>query len=157
MRRQSASVSPDGRWVAFQSDKTGRLEVYVRPYPGVDSGLEYQISRNGGLNAVWSRDERGSELFFLEPIDEPGMFTLMSFAVDASATDGPFNAAPVPLFPARFFANFSSFGGPYDVSLDGSRFLVIQEAPLEDATSETSEIVIVQNWTEKLRELVPVN
>jgi hypothetical protein len=59
---------------------------------------------------------------------------------------------PVPLFERQFFAYFSTFYAPYDVSLDGSRFLTIKGAPLETAASGTSEVVIVQNWVQELRQ-----
>jgi WD40 repeat protein len=60
----SATISPDGRWLAYHSNESGQFEVYVRPFPGVDSG-RWQVSTGGGLQPVWARD--GRELFYLVP------------------------------------------------------------------------------------------
>ncbi len=57
------AVSPDGRWIAYQSDESGRYEVYVRPFPG--PGGKWQISNSGGMLPIWSRN--GRELFFQNP------------------------------------------------------------------------------------------
>ena len=56
------AVSPDGRWIAYKSDESGRFEVYVRPFPG--PGGKWQISNAGGKLPIWSRNSR--ELFFAE-------------------------------------------------------------------------------------------
>jgi hypothetical protein len=58
----NAAVSPDGRWLAYQTDESGRDEIYVRPFPDVDAGL-WQVSTGGGRQPVWART--GRELFYL--------------------------------------------------------------------------------------------
>jgi hypothetical protein len=108
-------VSPDGRWVAFQSDESGRWEVHVAAFPTFTS--KRQISTGGGLQPQWRAD--GRELFYLSPDG-----SLMSMRVDA----GPeFTASrPVPLFTT----NINPFGGgttaQYGVTADGQRFLGLE-------------------------------
>ena len=61
--RLDAEISPDGRWLAYHSNESGRFEVFVRPFPNVDAA-RWQISSDGGTRAAWSRD--GKELFYLD-------------------------------------------------------------------------------------------
>jgi Tol biopolymer transport system component len=140
-----AELSPDGRWMAYQSAESGREEVYVRPFPNLDDDL-VQVSNNGGRFPLWSRD--GRELFYLEG---PPM-RLMVVAVDPSDTSFGFTErARLFEWPYRGAPGESS-SRPYDVSTDGQRFLAI----FDGATSETTtEIIVVENWTEKLQRLVP--
>jgi len=140
----NAELSPDGRWLAYKSNELGQDEVYVRPFPNVDAGL-WQISIDGGMQPAWARS--GRELFYREP-------------------DGALMRVPVELQP-RFTAGTPTKvleglyyrGGPgraYDVSPDGERFLMIKESdPSGDAISPPS-IVVVQNWFEELKRLVPI-
>jgi eukaryotic-like serine/threonine-protein kinase len=108
-------VSPDGRWVAFQADESGRFEIYVAAFPKFTS--KRQISSGGGLQPQWRGD--GRELFYLSPDS-----TLMSVRVDAGTE---FTASrPAPLFTS----NISPFGGgtqpQYAVTADGQRFLGLE-------------------------------
>ena len=128
----SPSVSPDGRWIAYQSDKSGRSEVYVRPFP--TGGKEYLISHRGGRAPRWSKD--GRELFFLA-LD--GM--LMTAAIDAD--NASIAAMPQPLFQTGLLEPTNQ--RPYAVARDG-RFLV--PTP-RDALLRTP-ITIVLNWTTTL-------
>ena len=105
-------VSPDGRWVAFQANESGRWEIYVAAFPTFTS--KRQISNGGGLQPQWRGDSR--ELFYLSPDG-----SLMSVRVDPRAE---FTASrPAPLFTT----NISPFGGgtqpQYGVTADGQRFL----------------------------------
>jgi Tol biopolymer transport system component len=114
---QSASrFSPDGRWIAYTSDESGRSEVYVRPFP--EGGGTWQISPAGGSYPVWRSD--GKELFYLGPD-----FKIMAVPVHPEVK---FHAgAPVALFstrPATTSLGFNFVGSPFDVSADGQRFLV---------------------------------
>ena len=59
---RNAEISPDGRWIAYESDQTGRLEVYVRTFPAVSAG-RWQVSTDGGMAPLWGRD--GRELFYV--------------------------------------------------------------------------------------------
>jgi len=128
--------SPDGRWVAYQSNESGRPEVYVAPFPG--PGGKWQVSTGGGVLPRWRRD--GKELFFAVPTD--GMMMAASVNGEASA----FQVGAVqPLFQVRG-------GGPryfYDVSADGQRFLL--NALPEQSTAAAAPLTLVVNWTSGLK------
>jgi Tol biopolymer transport system component len=127
------NFSPDGRWVAYDSNESGRYEVYVQPFPG--PGGKWQVSANGGSNPAWRRD--GKEIFYLAPDRK-----IMSVAVKS---DGAFEPeAAKPLFEARLRNDTSR---EYDVSPDGQRFLL--NTPIGEET--TPPITLVQNWTVLLR------
>ena len=104
-------ISPDGRWAAYESDESGRPEIYVTGFPS--AGGKWQISIAGGSLARWRRD--GREMFYLAPDN-----TLMSVKVNASA--GQFAVdAPVALFHTTASPGPAY---PYDVSPDGERFII---------------------------------
>jgi serine/threonine protein kinase len=129
--QQMARFSPNGRYVAYQSDETGRFEIYIATFPG--PGSRWQISQNGGVEPRWSRD--GKELFYFAPDNR-----LMAARV---TTDGPtFDVGVIqPLFQARSLG----FTYRYDVANDGKRFLVDAGLP-----QDPSPITIVTNWTAEL-------
>jgi serine/threonine-protein kinase len=141
-------VSPDGRWMAYQSSQSGPYQIYVRPYPAVENG-RWQVSTNGGVQPLWSRD--GKELFFLS-----SDLSLMAVRVESgnswtAGTSTRLFADPGLSFTA---GNFGGTGRTYDVSPDGRRFLVLKLAA--SAPSDVStRLVVVQNWTEELKRLVP--
>jgi hypothetical protein len=153
--------SPDGRWVAYQSNESGRMEVYVRPFvppslqasadrsavtriasadsPGVTSGAspfggQWQVSSAGGIMPLWRPD--GKELYFLNPAG-----AVMAAPVTVSgSTLAP--GAPVVLFPTHIVGGGvdTQQGRQYDVAPDG-RFLintVLDSAP--------APITLIQNW-----------
>ena len=132
----SAMFSPNGRWLAHDSDETGRVEVYVQPYPG--PGARVQVSTGGGVRPVWSRD--GRELFYRDG-DQ-----MMTVSVATSTAGSTFTAGkPRLLFEGRYAPYF-------DVSLDGQQFLMIREE-----SAGTSELHIVLDWFEELKRLVPTD
>jgi serine/threonine-protein kinase len=131
-------VSPDGRWMAYSSDESGQPEVYVRPYPNVDGG-RWQISSRGGSRPAWSRSAR--ELFFLDGASH--------LSVAAMSMNGD-TLAPGParrLLERPYYPGFTTRGLPlrgYDVSADGTRFLMIKG----DARTESqSEVHVTLNWS----------
>jgi len=142
----NAELSPDGRWMAYQSNESGDWEIYVRPFPNVDDSL-WPVSNAGGYMPLWSRD--GRELFYLDPGPPE---RLMSVSVVATET-----AFSVGTRTAILDWPYLGFGGgpgrKYDVSLDGQRFLAIKESGTEDASS--ARIIVVQNWFEELNRLAP--
>ena len=144
--------SPDGRWLAYTSNESGRDEVYVQPYPG--PGPRHLVSRDGGNSPVWSHD--GREIFYAAPaaVTTPGGATQVAMmaapvTLGASVSVG----TPRKLFEGAFL--LSSRGRGYDVTADGRRFVMVQ--PREQASLPATEIVIVENWFEELKRLVPTN
>ncbi|MFC2142139.1 protein kinase [Acidobacteriota bacterium] len=137
--------SPDGHWLAYSSNQSGRNEVYVTPYPG--PGPKIQISVDGGIEPAWARS--GQELFFRGLIDNDAMSSM--YAVDIK-TDPRF----VPGIPTELFKNRLAKASPlrnYDVAPDDQRFLMIRAEP--DTMEDQIEINVVLNWFEELKRLVP--
>ncbi len=123
------AFSPDGRWVAYESNASGRGEVYVRPFP--PGGGEYKVSRDGGWSARWRGD--GRELFFLAPDG-----TLMAAGIDT--THGISATVPEPLFPTSTTSTRDLH--PWAVTPDGQRFLI----KVADQRSANAPITVVTNW-----------
>jgi len=138
--------SPDGRWVAYTSDETGRQEVYAQPYPG--PGERRQLSNNGGTQPAWAHS--GRELFYTEIDGRTQRMRMMSVPLAAGS---PLRAGvPHPLFEGLFRDQANTRG--YDVTPDGQRFLMIK--PVQRPPSPVSQMVMVQNWFEELKAKVPV-
>jgi len=134
VNEMQAQLAPNGRWIAYTSNETGRDEVYVQSFPV--PGRKRQISVDGGAMPRWRRD--GGELFFLSvgqiltavPVRDPEALEL-----------GP----PEPLFRAPLVVQGSeSFGLPttYDVAADGKRFLLAQQPP----ENPEPPLIVVLNW-----------
>ena len=136
-------VSPDGRWLAYESDNSGSFEVYVRPFPNVGDS-QSQVSTAGGRQPLWARS--GKELFYLGA-DE----TLLSVPVNVIA-GGWHAGAPVKLLDARYYTGNGS-GRAFDVSPDGQRFLMIKGPT--NAGVPPPALIVVQHWDEELKRLVP--
>ena len=130
-----ARFSPDGKWIAYISDASGRYEVYVRPFPG--EGSQWQISTGGGEEPVWSRD--GQEIFYRNGTKW--------MAVDVK-TGSAFSVTPPRLLFSGPFVNVP--GPSYDVGPDG-RFVMIEGPPEAPVT----RFNVVLNWFDELRRLVP--
>ena len=135
------SFSPDGHWLAYISDETGRYEVYAQPYPG--PGGKYQVSTNGGTEPVWNPN--GKE-FFYRSGDK--MMAVEVTTQPAFAVGKPKVLFQGPYLPTGAEAPF------YDVSADGQRFLMIKPSE-QDSPSSLTQIVVVQNWFEELKRPVP--
>ena len=126
--------SPDGRWLAYVSDRSGQNEVYMQAYPG--PGSELIISTAGGTEPVWSPDS--SELFYRTE-DQ-----LMVVGLADPASPG----TPRPLWPDPYLRDPGNQAAPnYDIAADGQRFLMLRDEGAAD-----SEIILVQNWFEELRQ-----
>jgi len=138
----NADVSPDGRFIAYQSNESGRLEVYVQPYPRLADG-RWQVSLNGGSQPQWTLG--GRELIYVE---DGGRFLSVTFETDGTTVKV---GRPVTLFTTRYAVQGDSPFRSYDVSRDGQRFLMITDAA-EGASSPA--LVVVQNWTEELTRLL---
>ena len=128
--------SPDGRWIAYESDQLGQTEVWVRPYPSTP-GQPVRISEGGGSEPVWARD--GTEIYYRNG------GTMMA----AEVATAPFEVVnTIPLFEGRYLTALATPG--YDVAADG-RFLMVEEDP-----DNSVRVILVQNWFEELKERVPV-
>jgi len=133
-----ATISHDGRWMAYESDEGGQFQIYVRPFPAVQTAKR-QVSVDGGMLPRWSHD--GRELFYRTESGE-----IASVPVTLAPT---FSAGtPRVLFNASF-----AFPFPFDVYPDGKRFLMTRG----DATNVDArdQIVVVQNYLEELRARLP--
>jgi Tol biopolymer transport system component len=141
----NAVVSPDGHWVAYEAREGDRTEVYVRPFPNVTDGRT-QISQGGAGWPVWSRD--GKELFFVSSAGGQVERPMMAVPILAArgTTFEPGQAKP--LFNMLPYIRSSQRG--YDVSLDGSKFVVIVDAGAPTAGTRTV-MRYVTNWFEELR------
>jgi serine/threonine protein kinase len=130
------SFSPDGKWMVYVSNESGRNEVYVRPYPG--PGGRWQISTDGGTEAVWN--PKGRELFYRQG---PKMMAV-DYQVQPTFSAGK----PHMLFEGSFTPSPRS-APDYDVSPDGQRFLM-----LKAGEQSAGEINVVLNWPEQLKQKV---
>ncbi len=127
---RNAMISPDGHWIAYVSNESGRLQVYVRPFPNVEEG-KWQISSDGGQDPVWA--PRGQELFYRNAE------TMMVVGIKTEPT---FTAgSPIVLFTGKYTTSVT--GVSYDISPDGQRFLMIKQDQ-----QEAGQINVVQNWFE---------
>ena len=134
--------SPDGRWLAYVSDESGRNEIYVRPFPKVEEG-KWQISTDGGVELRWAGN--GRELFYRNESGDQ----MMAVNITTEPTFGP--GTPRLLFEGVYIRSqgASAF---YDVTPDGQRFVMVQA---EGTVSP--QINVVLNWFEELKRLVPTN
>jgi len=145
-RESSPRISPDGRWIAYSSNESGRTEIYVRPFGGSSAkdsiavnrapvSGKWMVSKDGGVSPRWRRD--GKELFYLSSIGG----TVMSVAVN---TSGVFQAdIPKSLFKAPAGVIF------WDVSTDGKRFLM--PVPQGQSTGAQPQLTVVLNWQAALK------
>ncbi|MDO9318304.1 MAG: hypothetical protein Q7V56_08900 [Gammaproteobacteria bacterium] len=151
-REESPALSPDGRWLAFTGNESGRREIYVQAYP---EGPRYTVSREGGFLANWSPD--GSALFFVGLHDDAEKMLRVAVTV---GPNGLQLGNPEPVFDMRYTApdgtdysyvqGMNSSGAGYDILPDG-RFVLLRQAQ-----ADIREVVIVQNWFDEVRRLAPV-
>jgi Tol biopolymer transport system component len=134
-----ARLSPDGRWLAYASDESGRYEVYVQSFSG--SGGKWGISADGGREPVWAHN--GRELFYRSG-DK-----MMAAEV---ATQPTFNAATPRLLFRGPYETTNTTGPDYDVTADDQRFLMVQPS---EQQSSTTDFNVVLNWFEELKRRVP--
>jgi Tol biopolymer transport system component len=132
----NARFSPNGHWIAFASNESGKMEIYVVPYPL--SSSKWQVSNGGGKEPVWGRD--GKELFFISPAGK-----LM--ATPVTTADHFDSGTPVALFETHRRQPISSQDVfSYDVSNDGKRFLIADKSD----KSDTAPLSVYLNWTREM-------
>ncbi len=143
-KEELARFSPDGRWVAYRSDESGQLEIFVQPFPG--PGPKWQISTEGGSEPRWSRS--GGELFYRQD-DKLNRQNDKMMVVDVETAPTFRAGRPRVLFEGQFY----DFGiNCYDVTPDGSRFIMIKEDPAELGPAHVN---VVLNWFEEVKRRVP--
>lgn len=127
-------LSPDGKWMAYQSNDSGRREIYITAFP--TGGAKWQVSSNGGTWPRWRRD--GKELFFLDPSDK-------IVSVDVNTSGGAVHLGiPHDLFQT---VGIQRDFGPFDVTADGKKFL-LNSGNLKEGTDP---FTLVQNWPAELK------
>jgi serine/threonine-protein kinase len=149
------AFSSDGQWLAYSSNDSGRSEVYVQPFPG--PGRRVPISTDSGSSPAWRAD--GKELYYVKQhvvggedrfrIGGPATVSVMAVRVHAGR-EGFSVGAPRKLFEGPFVVGS---GHSYDVTPDGQRFLMVEV--LEPLPEPATELILVTNWFEELRRLVP--
>jgi serine/threonine-protein kinase len=129
---QMPRISPDGKWLAYQSDESGRFENYVRPFP--DPGARVPVSTGGGTEPLW--DQTGRTLYYRAPngITAIALNTVGGFSIGARRLALPGRELAAPTHPS------------YDVTPDGSRFLVLRPAGGE------AKVIVIHNWAREFRE-----
>ena len=132
---ENGQFSPDGRWIAYQSNESGQLEIYVQPFPG--PGPRTRISSEGGVQARWRHD--GREIFYLAPDNR---LTAVPVRLDSDRVDV---GTPMPLFAPGLIGPIprSPYARHYIVSRDGQRFLVNTRKEV------TLPITVILNWKPK--------
>ena len=144
-RERNADLSPDGRWLAYQSDETGQHEVWVKPFPNVDDG-SWQISIDGGMWPLWNR-HGGQELFYLAP---EGM-TAVAVETEPTFKQGTSEV----LFDTARYEGDTNRNRRMDVSPDGQHFLMFKEGSGLEENDAPAHIIIELNWLDELQRLVP--
>ena len=145
-------LSPDGRFIAYTSNESGQNQIYVRPFPEVDTD-RVQVSTSGGDSPLWSPD--GQELFYRSG----DMVMVVSIKTDPTFS----RETPRMLFQGDYVDAVFSYGNwdfsIWDISPDGNRFLMMKESTGDTTTEETLQprINIVVNWFEELKERVPID
>jgi serine/threonine protein kinase len=137
-----ATFSPDGRWLAYNSNESGRQEVYVRPFPG--PGGKWQISTNGGAYPRWSR--KRNEIFFQSPAPE-NRIMVAPYIVEGNS----FNVGKPRLWAERRLMP-RLVGWNFDIHPDGERIVI---APDTQETFKQDKVVFIFNFFDELRRRVP--
>jgi serine/threonine-protein kinase len=129
----SARVSPDGKWIAYDSDESGRQEVYVRHFPNVDGG-KWTISTGGGRQPQWAPN--GRELYYA-----------LGSAIYAVSVDTKGNSFVAGAPDMLFSGAFDLLTTDYTLTADGTRFIMIESDP----NARPTQLQVVLNWAEEVK------
>jgi Tol biopolymer transport system component len=134
------ALSPDQKWLAYESNESGRREIYIRPFPNTNAG-KWQVSTNGGIAPLWSRNSR--ELFYLS-----GSRDLTAVSIGAGPTIGERK----PLFRVRddMYGSDFDFYTPWDITPDGRSFIMARRTRVQ--AGQEAPLILVENWLEELRQ-----
>ena len=133
---RNGEVSPNGRWLAYESTESGRAEVWVRPFPG-PSDAKWKVSLNGGVEPLWAHS--GRELFYRNRNNEMVAVTVQTARTFAVVSERA-------LFPAGAY-RLENNHRAYDVAADDRRFVMIRLG----GTGGGGELILVENWFEDLK------
>jgi hypothetical protein len=136
----SPALSPDGRWLAYASLETGQWEIYIRPFPDVDSG-RWLVSNGGGVSPVWAHS--GRELFYLSP--NPDMMV-----ASVQTSDGLRVTGRERLFSLPSNIYVEDGGVYFDISPDDQDFIMLRDVG-SDAAPALAPLVLVENWLEEVK------
>jgi serine/threonine-protein kinase len=140
------AISPDGRWLAYTSNESGKYEVYVRAFP--DKGGKWQISNAGGVYPAWSGN--GHELFFRAD-DNRIMVAPYAAKADSFVPDRP------RVWSDKQLANLGLMGiSNYDLARDGKRIAALMPVETPRAQKAQNHVVFLENFSDELRRKVPV-
>jgi hypothetical protein len=134
------ALSPDGKWLAYESDESGRIEVYVRPFPRTDDG-KWQVSENGGQAPLWPHS--GRELFFLD-----GSRNMVAMPVLTGPSFQVGERRALFRLGADLYLTNPEHYTPFDISPDERRFLMARQVRSEEPAHG---FLLVENWFEELK------
>ena len=137
-------ISPNGRWLAYETNDSGRFEISVRPFPEVNNG-HWRVSTAGGTRPLWTRS--GQELVYVSPAGGL-MGVVVALGQSWVAT------TPTLLVKEGYFTIPGNPGRTYDIARDGQRFLMIKQGGGADQAAAPPQVVVVQHWVEELKRLV---
>ena len=141
------AMSPDGRWLAYESNETGIPLIYVKPFPNIDDDPR-RVSPEFGRNPVWAPN--GRELFYR------GRTEIMVAQIETEPTFS--SRTPEPLFGLGNRASLAGARRRFDIAPDGDRFIMLTSETAEQASDDEpfNGLIFVENWFEELTERVPV-
>ncbi len=144
-RKTHSQISPDGKWIVYSSNETGRIEIYVRPFPSGEG--QWQISTNGGFFPRWRSD--GKELFYM---GATSLGKMISVKVNPAGPTFEYGD-PVELFDSGYveLGHVGLNYHTYAVSPDGRRFLIPRPESTSDEETASAPITVVLNWTAGLK------
>jgi serine/threonine-protein kinase len=140
------AFSPDGRWVAYASNDSGTLQVYVRAFP--EKAGRWQISNGGGVYPQWSRN--GRELFF-ETLDSHIMVAAYTVKGDSFKADKP------QVWSERQLVNSAGASWNFDLAPDGKRVVALMPAEAREAQQSQNHVIFLENFSDELRRKVPAS
>ncbi len=140
-------ISPDGNWLAYQSQETGRLEVFVRPFPDTGGG-KWQVSRNGGSFPLW--DKSSNRLFYWDSYQDAAMASTFEFSEQGGSSMSISFGTPELLFSGN--GRFATTTWPYwDYSPSSDEFVIIKpEISTQDILSSQTQLFVIENWFDEL-------
>ena len=138
----AVALSPDGKWLAYESDETGTIEVYLRPFPNTDGG-KWQVSIDGGQAPLWAHT--GRELFYVD-----GRRNMVVTSVAGGASPDLGERRVLFSLPADLYLGNPEHYTPFDISPDDQRFIMARQAR-PSTPGRPGTFVLVENWFEELK------